>query len=144
MSKRVSPSQYDYHLQLISDLDHTADVQCHCWGKTLTEAFANMAPCMFNYMTDLSTVVIDPTKTIKFTVKGTPCINYPYFRFQCNWLHSLYSKLIQICHEGHDMQSLLFAYMDEFLYRFSTDSFCCVEAEILSFDRELFSIDVLA
>ena len=52
------------------DLDHTADVQCHCWGRSVVDAFANMAPCMFNYITDLTTVLIDPKKTIKFTVKG--------------------------------------------------------------------------
>ena len=54
----------------IADLDHTADVQCHCWGKNLSDAFANMVPCMFNYMTDLSTVVIQAEKVVEFTVKG--------------------------------------------------------------------------
>ena len=54
----------------MADLDHTADIQLHCWGKTITDAFMHMAPCMFNYMTDLSRVVIDKEKTIEFTVKG--------------------------------------------------------------------------
>ena len=52
------------------DLDHTADVQCHSWGSNLKEAFENMAPCMFNYMTDLLTVIINPESTIEITVKG--------------------------------------------------------------------------
>mmetsp|Transcript_12739 Transcript_12739/g.12398 ORF Transcript_12739/g.12398 Transcript_12739/m.12398 type:complete len:223 (+) Transcript_12739:232-900(+) len=91
-------------------LDHTADVQCHCWGKDLSAAFSNMAPCMFNYMIDLSSVVIDPKETIEFTVKG------------------------------HDMQSLLFAYMDEMLFRFCTDGFCFVRVEIITFDKDLFEI----
>jgi SHS2 domain-containing protein len=91
-------------------LDHTADVQCHSWGSNLTKAFENMIPCMFNYMTDLTTVEIDPIETIEFTVKG------------------------------HDLQSLLFAYMDEFLFRFCTDSFCPVKVEIISFNRNNFEI----
>ena len=95
-------------------LDHTADVQCHCWGKTLSDAFANMVPCMFNYITDLSTVEVNLDKTIEFTVKG------------------------------HDMESLLFTYMDEFLFRFCTDGFCCVRVEILNFDREKFEIQLKA
>ena len=42
------------------------------------------------------------------------------------------------------MQSLLFAYMDELLFRFSTDSFCCVKVDIVNFDRENFEIEVVA
>lgn len=93
-------------------LDHTADVQCHTWGKTLQEAFEVMIPCMFNYMTDLTTVEVDPAVTEEFTV------------------------------DGHDMQSLLFRYMDEFLFRFCTDGFACRKATILDFDRESFKITV--
>lgn len=52
-------------------LDHTADVQLHAWGDSLEAAFQNIIPCMFNYLTDLSTVVIDQAKTIEFTVKGS-------------------------------------------------------------------------
>jgi hypothetical protein len=51
-------------------LDHTADVQLHAWGSSLEKAFENIVPCMFNYMTDLATVKIDPVKTIEFTVTG--------------------------------------------------------------------------
>lgn len=93
-------------------LDHTADVQLHAWGATLELAFSNIIPCMFNYMTDLSTVEIQEDKIIEFEVKG------------------------------HDMDTLLFAYMDEFLFYFSTENFCCKEVEILSLDREQFSIKV--
>lgn len=93
-------------------LDHTADVQCHTWGKTLGEAFQAMIPCMFNYMTDLTTVEADPASTLEFEV------------------------------DAHDMQSLLFRFMDEFLFRFCTDGFACRRATILSFDRENFKIRV--
>lgn len=93
-------------------LDHTADVQCHTWGKTLEEAFGVMIPCMFNYMTDLSKVEIQPDQAVEFIV------------------------------QSHDMKSLLFKYMDEFLFRFSTDGFCCKKATILEFDKKAFKLTV--
>lgn len=33
------------------------------------------------------------------------------------------------------MQSLLFAYMDELLFKFCTESFCCARVEIKEFDK---------
>lgn len=86
-------------------LDHTADVQLHAWGPDLKAAFEHIVPCMMNYMTDLSTVQVDPALTQTFEV------------------------------EGHDLDSLLFAWLDEFLFRFSSESFVCKNATILAFDR---------
>ena len=86
-------------------LDHTADVQCHAWGNSLEHAFENMAPCMFNYMTDLALVKEDPG-------------------------FSSENEVIEV--KGHDMNSLLFNYMDELLFRFSTDSFCTTRVKVHS------------
>ena len=44
--------------------------------------------------------------------------------------------------KGHDIHSLLFAYMDEFLFYFSTEGFCCKEAYILDLNKESFSLTV--
>ena len=85
-------------------LDHTADVQCHAWGNSLEHAFENMAPCMFNYMTDLALVKEDPTSSAE--------------------------EVIEV--KGHDMNNLLFNYMDELLFRFSTDSFCTTRVKVHS------------
>lgn len=91
-------------------MDHTADVQCHSWGKTMKDAFENMAECMLNYMTDINLIVIDPEENTTMQVKG------------------------------HDMESLLYNYMNELLFKFITDSFCTVKVEITEFNREDFSL----
>ena len=41
------------------------------------------------------------------------------------------------------MQSLLYNYMDEFLFQFCTDGFVARRVQVLSFDREAFAITAL-
>ena len=53
-----------------TDKDHTADVQLHVWGSNMKEAFQNMAPCMLNYMTDVTLIPIDPEETVVMNVTG--------------------------------------------------------------------------
>jgi len=93
-------------------LDHTADVQFHSWGSGLEEAFEHMVLCFFNFVTDIRTIQIDPSLSQEFTVSG------------------------------HDLHSLLFAFLDEFLFRFSADGFACRQAKILNFNREDHTISV--
>ena len=69
-------------------LDHTADVQIHSWGNTIAEAFEFAAVGMFAVMTELDYVEIDDSVNVELTAKG------------------------------HDMPSLLFAFLDEFLFSF--------------------------
>eukprot|EP01036_Dinobryon_divergens_P026613 gene26613-35286_t len=86
-------------------LDHTADVQCHVWGKSMEEAFQTMAVCLINYMTDISLIEIVDEETISINVTG------------------------------HDFHSLLYNYMNELLFKFSADSFCTKKVEITSLVR---------
>eukprot|EP00899_Mesostigma_viride_P012193 jgi/Mesvir1/20975/Mv08041-RA.2 len=86
-------------------LDHTADVQIHSWGANVEEAFAGAAVAMFNYMTPLESVSVDPSLTHEYEA------------------------------QGHDMHSLLFAFLDELLYVFSTEMFVARAVEVLEFDR---------
>ena len=73
---------------------------------------AEIATGMCNYMTDLSKIFIDPEEDVSFTCKG------------------------------HDMQSLLFKYLDEVLYRFCTDSFCPKTVRITHLDTDTFTLSV--
>ena len=59
---------YNFFNDTPEDLDHTADVQCHSWGKSILEAFENMAPCMLNYMTDI--MLVNPDESIQLEVRG--------------------------------------------------------------------------
>jgi SHS2 domain-containing protein len=46
--------------------------------------------------------------------------------------------------QPHDLLSLLYAFMDEFLFRFATDEFVPKRIKILSLDRTNFNIQVKA
>lgn len=65
---------------------------------------------MFNYMTDADTIEIDESMT----------------------------QTIEV--EGHDLCSLLFAFMDEILFNFCADFFVVKECRITEFDMENFKI----
>jgi SHS2 domain-containing protein len=51
-----------------ADLDHTADVQIHSWGKDIREAFEEAAVAMFNYISPLHAV--QDVQEITFSARG--------------------------------------------------------------------------
>ncbi|XP_065192643.1 protein archease-like [Sycon ciliatum] len=86
-------------------LDHTADIQIHCWGDTLEEAFEQAVVAMNGYQTELEKIDMTSTQTVEA--------------------------------EGEDALSLLFHFLDEFLFIFAADPFFVArEVKILEFDRE--------
>ena len=91
-------------------LDHTADVQLHSWAPTLKEAFEQVNVAMFGYICELEKVEIDEEITVEIEA------------------------------EGHDMESLLYSLMDEFLFQFCVDFVVCKKVTIVEFDRENFKI----
>ncbi|DBA84097.1 hypothetical protein WJX77_003967 [Trebouxia sp. C0004] len=93
------------HDQNFEYLDHTADVQLHAWGATLSEALANTGLAMYNYMTPLSGLTINASLDRTFEA------------------------------EGHDMQSLVFNFLDELLFIFSTEFFTCKELKVIELDQ---------
>ncbi|KAM4757913.1 protein archease isoform 1-T2 [Cyanocitta cristata] len=105
-------------------LDHTADVQLHAWGDTLEEAFEQCVMAMFGYMTDTGTV--EPVDTVEVEAEGEDCTSSV----------ENYER-----EKGHDMLSLLFHFLDEWLYKFSADEFFIPrEVKVLHIDRMQFKI----
>lgn len=91
-------------------LAHTADVQLHSWGDSLAEAFKWSAIAMFNYMTPLEHVSVNPAATPAGGLKITA--------------------------EGHDAQSLLFNWLDECLFVFvGGDLIVLKEIEMVAFEQ---------
>ncbi|CAG0915302.1 unnamed protein product [Notodromas monacha] len=105
INEDIPPCQYEY-------LDHTADVQLHAWGSSLTEAFEQCAVAMFGYMTEIDTVDMRTTQTVEAN--------------------------------GDDMQSLLYHFLDEWLFLFSAEPFFIArKVKILEFDAENFKIKAI-
>jgi len=91
-------------------LDHTADIQLHAWGLTLSEAFEQTGLAMFNYITPLGGISIDSGLTRDIEA------------------------------QGHDLHSLLYNFLDGLLSVFNTDLFVCRKVSITSFDRAQWKI----
>src|SRR5690606_14741708 len=86
---------------------------CPIGGPTLKEAFEQVVICMFGYITELDRVDIDE---------------------ECQ---------VEVEAEGHDLESLLFSYMDEFLFQFNTEFIICKQVQILEFDAKDFRIKAI-
>ena len=97
-------------------LDHTADVQLHAWGDELKEAFEQVALCMFNYMTPMKGIVE------KLMEKKSVPIEKSFVM------------------KGNDMESLMFHWLDELLFQFSTEFFVPVKLDITELDLNTWTI----
>ena len=91
-------------------LDHTADIQIHSWGDSFAQAAEQAVVGMFNYISDTSTVLADSS---------------------CNR---------QVCATGHDLQSLLYNFMNDWLYEFCGNEFLPLTIRIVDCDLESFRI----
>ncbi|KAF6254625.1 Archease domain-containing protein [Scenedesmus sp. NREL 46B-D3] len=91
-------------------LDHTADVQLHAWGSSLGEAFEQVGLAMFNYMTPIDELAADAACARDVSVSG------------------------------HDLQSLLFSYLDELLFIYSTEYIMMKSIAVTSLDTEKFTV----
>ena len=95
-------------------LDHTADVQLHSWGDDLPSALEQLAVAMFGYMTRLPSIAIDDRTS-----------------------EEVASHVVA---RGHDLHSMVFAFLDEWLFVFHDTGFVAREVKILQFDRESWQI----
>jgi len=92
-------------------LDHTADVQIHSWGPTLKEAFEQAGIAMTGYMTEIDKVDINP---------------------------ELEPREAEV--NAEDLESLLYQFLEEILFIFSTEFIIFKRVTILEFDRQTFRI----
>ena len=108
-----APCQYEH-------LEHTADVQIHSWGVCLEEAFAQQVLGIMSLITELPTVRVSEERA--------PGARWP-------------SCARQVSSEGHDLPSLLFNFLDEWLCQFNVELFVCRRLKVLSLDRENWAIE---
>jgi hypothetical protein len=81
-------------------------------------------------MTELDKITIDESLTSEFKVEGNTTQPWPILA-------------LTDLQPGHDLMSLLYALLDEFLFRFSAeDNLICREIEIVTMDLEAFKITV--
>eukprot|EP00545_Synedropsis_sp_CCMP1620_P007917 CAMPEP_0119005910 /NCGR_PEP_ID=MMETSP1176-20130426/2002_1 /TAXON_ID=265551 /ORGANISM="Synedropsis recta cf, Strain CCMP1620" /LENGTH=214 /DNA_ID=CAMNT_0006957769 /DNA_START=8 /DNA_END=649 /DNA_ORIENTATION=- len=112
-------AKLSYEPELVIDgkyeyLDHTADIQLHSWGDTLEEALEQLVVAMFGYKTQINLVKINDEDSAK---------------------HASHIKA-----EGHDLCSLIFAYLQEWLYLFHDSGFLVKEVKIEHLDHTAFTI----
>ncbi|GKY95216.1 protein archease [Mayamaea pseudoterrestris] len=95
-------------------LDHTADIQLHSWGASFEDALMMQVIAMFGYMTKLSLVQVDE---------------------QVSKDHAT-----DIQAHGHDLQSLVFAFLQEWLTVFHECGFIVRELYNVRFNRQQWTI----
>jgi SHS2 domain-containing protein len=95
-------------------LDHTADIQLHSWGKLFEDALKMQVIAMFGYMTKLSLVQVDKEASREHAT--------------------------DIIAKGHDRQSLVFAFLQEWLTVFHETGFVVRELHDIRFDRRQWTI----
>jgi len=93
-------------------LDHTADIQLHSWGVTLAEAFEQQVVGMMALITELPAVRVDGDT----------------------------ARRVEVAAAGHDLHSLLYSFLDEWLYQFNGELFVSRRVKIRELDRETFRI----
>eukprot|EP00986_Skeletonema_menzelii_P010271 scaffold4997_cov145-Skeletonema_menzelii.AAC.3 len=78
-------------------LNHPADIILHSWGTDLQSALCNIALCMFGYMTSLESI---STNEVESNNHGSHMVA-----------------------EGHDLRSLIYSFLDEWLFNFHDTDF---------------------
>jgi SHS2 domain-containing protein len=147
--------------------DHTADIQIHSWGASVEECFAWAALGMFNYMTPLENlrasaaeaaeaaregvpgdVPGDASKPGRARVPGNRNMRKPEknadAKENADASHADTSVGFFFEVEAHDMQSLLFAFLDELLFKFHTSMTVCREVQLNRIDRERWRLSGVA
>jgi SHS2 domain-containing protein len=127
--------------------DHTADIQIHSWGATVEECFAWAALGMMNYMTPLSRLAADAADAAAAgagedgaRVPGNANMRVEDVSVSVSDKESVGQRKAEEVGvafevEAHDAHSLLFAFLDELLFRFHTDMTVCRRVQVGPIDR---------
>lgn len=119
----LAPVKYEY-------LDHTADVQLHSWGDNLEEAFEQVSSIIFPFYDRIFQ---------SFNELQVAISMFGYMTHDISTVEAKYSYDIEA--SGDDLPSLLFHFLDEWLFAFSAEPFFIAKCvKILEFDRNEFKI----
>lgn len=136
VTREQAARQFEY-------LDHTADVQLHAWGETLPRSFEQVALCMFNYMTPLEGIesgLRQRLETCQEQLKGGTHRGTGRDRAAGEGLVGLAElagdpgvvRVVKV-EAAKDMDSLMFHWLDEFLFGFNTEYFVPVRIRVVDF-----------
>lgn len=78
-------------------LNHPADIILHSWGTDLPSSLSNIALCMFGYITSLESISTNEAESCEYG-----------------------SHMVA---EGHDLRSLIYSFLDEWLFNFHDTDF---------------------
>lgn len=95
-------------------LDHPADIILHSWGNDLSASLSNLAVCMFGYITSINSIATNPSQ----------CLEYG-------------SNIVA---QGHDLRSLVYSFLDEWLFNFHDTGFVAKEILVTEFNGEAWRI----
>ncbi|KAL7461566.1 hypothetical protein ACHAXS_001985 [Conticribra weissflogii] len=92
-------------------LNHPADIILHSWGNDFPSALGNLAISMFGYITSLESVFINERESLE---NGG-----------------------EIIAQGHNEPSLVYSFLDEWLYNFHDTGFVAKDIRIIEYNASL-------
>lgn len=95
-------------------LDHPADIILHSWGVDFPTALTNLAIAMFGYMTTLDYISINEEESLEHGGN--------------------------IIAQGHDESTLVYAFLDEWLYNFHDSGFISKEIRVTEYNKSVWRI----
>ena len=95
-------------------LDHPADVILHSWGVDLSTSLSNLALSMFGYFTSLESLAINEAESSEHGQNITA--------------------------QGHDVRSLVYSFLNEWLYNFHDSGFVAKEVWVTELDRDVWRV----